>query len=127
LFEVRRHRCDIGPRVSNQDHSAVVILLIEKFAASILKLADHSRQTQRAFGRVAPVKTLLMRFRIIESQGQTLTTGSSTLFNELRNRSILLAQLSDAVLEVTNSMDGTEDQPGAEHDQTQVQEHQRQQ
>jgi hypothetical protein len=69
---VRRRRRDIGPRVSNQDHSTVVILLIEKFAESILKLTDDSRQTQDAFGRVAPVETPLMRLRIVKSQRQTL-------------------------------------------------------
>ncbi len=72
---MRRRRRDIGPRISNQDHSTVVILLIVKFAASILKLANHSRQTQHAFGRVAPVKTPLMGFRIIKPHGHPLDVG----------------------------------------------------
>jgi hypothetical protein len=69
---MRRGRCHIRPGVSNEDHSAVVILLIVEFAAPILKLADDSRQTQDAFGRIAPLQTPLMRFRIIKPQGQTL-------------------------------------------------------
>src|SRR5581483_5639849 len=56
-------------------HPAIVILLIVKFATTILKLANDSRQTQAAFGRVAPVKTPLMRFRIIKPQRQSLNVG----------------------------------------------------
>ena len=62
---MRRRRCDIRPHVSNEDRPTVEIFLIVEFAAPILKLADDRRQTQGTFGRVGPVKTPLMRLRIV--------------------------------------------------------------
>src|SRR4029453_8055121 len=51
----------------------------------------------------------------------------ASLFYELCNRTIFRAELHDAVLEMANTAHGTEDQPGAEHNQTEIKEHQRQQ
>jgi hypothetical protein len=51
------------------------------------------------------------------------TAGSFALLYKLRDRPIFLTELSDAVLVMMNAADRTEDQPGAEHDQTKVQEH----
>jgi hypothetical protein len=56
-----------------------------------------------------------------------LNPGSLALFYKLPDGPIFLAELSNAVLVVVNPVDRTEDQPGAEHDQTKVQEQQRQQ
>ena len=55
------------------------------------------------------------------------TAGLFALLYELRDRPIFLTELSDAVLVMMNAADRTEDQPGAQHDQTKVQEHQRRQ
>ena len=46
---------------------------------------------------------------------------------ELCDRPIFIAQFADAVFEMVHAVDGTEDQPGAEHNQAEIEEHQRQQ
>ena len=50
---------------------------------------------------------------------------SLALLNKLRECPILLGQLSDAAIVVVKPADRMVDQPGAEHDQAQVQEQQR--
>ncbi len=44
-----------------------------------------------------------------------------SLLYELCNRPIFFAKLPDTPFEMAYAMDGTEDQPRAEHDQTEVQ------
>jgi hypothetical protein len=53
------------------------------------------------------------------------STGSLALLNKFRERAIFLGQLADALIVVVKALDRMVDQPGTEHDQTQVQEQQR--
>ena len=52
---------------------------------------------------------------------------SLALIYELRDLSIFLGELSDAVIVAVKAVDRMVDQPGAEHDEAQVQEQQRHQ
>ena len=72
LFKVSGVGSDVRPEVANEDDAAVVGVLAEELAASVFEFAHIGWTTERAVLAVGPVKTPLMRFRIVKSQGQTL-------------------------------------------------------
>src|SRR5215467_7089873 len=70
---------------------------------------------------------LNLKFQILNLKSSFLLLTFTSSLDELRDRPIFLAEFSDAVLEMAYSTDGTEHQPGAEHDKAEVEQHERKQ
>ena len=75
----------------------------------------------KAFGAGLSVSAASRNIRYLRQQV------SLALIYELRDLSIFLGELSDAVIVAVKAVDRMVDQPGAEHDEAQVQEQQRHQ
>src|SRR5438552_3135307 len=94
---------------------------ISSFLIRPASVTPRSVSANTRFDAEAALRSVL-RSAILEG-----TADSLALLYKLRDRPIFLAELSDAELVVVNAADRTVDQPGAEHDQTKVQEQQRHQ
>ena len=73
---MRRIRCGVRPNKSNQDGFVIQCVLGVKFTDSIPELADLGRDDDAVLA-VGPIKSPLVRLRIVGAEGQAFDVAGS--------------------------------------------------
>src|SRR5678815_3933158 len=78
-----RLRCDIGPHISNQDHSALESVLAQKLTPAVPELANVRRTAHRTSLAVRPIQAPLTRLRVVQAESQPFDVAAGTVNLEL--------------------------------------------